>query len=153
EVSMVRWSMESRTELSRAERIRSGKISSMKLAGSFRSPESASSILRLNRLSRLASSPTARPPVALHTAASTYLPGATQDSRMSPNLCLNREMKASQILERTAVKYANCISYSDSGLVEFDTPDDFHETICFRTRFERPSLFTFEWQDYGPNRR
>lgn len=71
---------------------------------------------------------------------------------MSPNLCLNREMKASQILERTAVKYANCLSYSDSGLVEFDTPDDLHETICFRTRFERPSLFTFEWQDYGPNR-
>lgn len=61
-------------------------------------------------------------------------------------------MKASQILERTAEKYANCLNYCDSGLVEFDTPDDLHETICFRTRFERPSLFTFEWQDYGPNR-
>ncbi|MGD9682004.1 MAG: hypothetical protein AB7W16_12540 [Candidatus Obscuribacterales bacterium] len=59
-------------------------------------------------------------------------------------------MKATEILEKTIEKYAHCSSYSDSGLVEFDG-FEVPTMMRFRTRFRRPSLFTFEWKEEEPN--
>ncbi len=61
-------------------------------------------------------------------------------------------MDATQILNNLAEKYALCRSYCDEGEVEFDDVKGQIEHLQFKTRFERPDYFSFEWQDYGPRR-
>lgn len=62
-------------------------------------------------------------------------------------------MDPTHILQRVAEKYAQCRTYSDRGIVDFD---DVHgnkaERVEFRTQFIRPDYLCFEWQDYGPCR-
>ena len=57
-------------------------------------------------------------------------------------------MNARQILQNLSTKYAQCVTYSDSGRVKFDGDQE----IQFRTEFARPDFLIFEWQDYGPRR-
>lgn len=61
-------------------------------------------------------------------------------------------MNPAEVLDRLAEKYAQCRSYSDRGTVEFDDVEEKTQTLEFSTRFFRPTYFSFEWQDYGPNR-
>jgi hypothetical protein len=61
-------------------------------------------------------------------------------------------MEASLILQNLADRYSQCHTYSDSGIVDFDDVHGKKEQIEFRTCFIRPGYFSFEWQDYGPNR-
>lgn len=61
-------------------------------------------------------------------------------------------MQATHILDRLAEKYAQCSTYSDRGVVDFDGSAGNKEQLLFRTLFARPNYFSFEWQDYGPAR-
>lgn len=61
-------------------------------------------------------------------------------------------MEPSQILQGLADKYAQCRTYSDNGVVDFDDVKGNKEQIDFKTHFIRPQHFSFEWQDYGPRR-
>lgn len=61
-------------------------------------------------------------------------------------------MNATEILRRVAERYSQCLSYSDSGEVEFDDVDQKKERIKFTTEFVRPDYLHFQWQDYGPRR-
>jgi len=61
-------------------------------------------------------------------------------------------MEPHQILQSLADKYAQCRSYSDCGVVDFDDVKGNKEQLEFRTHFSRPNYFCFEWQDFGPRR-
>jgi outer membrane lipoprotein-sorting protein len=56
-------------------------------------------------------------------------------------------------MRRIAQSYAGCSSYQDTGVVEttFDeTTSGRIEKKPFKTYFQRPTLFRFEWIDYSP---
>jgi hypothetical protein len=56
------------------------------------------------------------------------------------------------ILARIADRYLNCRTYSDCGVVDFETVEGKPGSLEFRTQFIRPEYYSFEWQDYGPRR-
>lgn len=61
-------------------------------------------------------------------------------------------MNPTEVLRKVGERYSQCLSYSDSGEVEFDDVDQKKEHIEFKTEFVRPDYLQFQWQDYGPRR-
>lgn len=64
-----------------------------------------------------------------------------------------RRMTAQAIVKRMAQRYASCLSYQDTGVVE-TTHNEANsarvERMPFKTYFARPQFFRFEWIDYFP---
>lgn len=61
-------------------------------------------------------------------------------------------MNPTEILRKVGERYSQCLSYSDSGEVEFDDVHQNKEHIEFKSAFVRPDYLQFQWQDYGPRR-
>jgi hypothetical protein len=62
-------------------------------------------------------------------------------------------MQEKTILDKAKKVYQSCTSYSDCGLADLiDRNGNVIEQLKFRTEFQRPDFFRFDWQDYGPNR-
>jgi len=61
------------------------------------------------------------------------------------------EFDAQEILRRTAAAYRLFETYQDKGYVYSihnpGRPDEKHSTLAFKTTFQRPDLFRFEWRE------
>ncbi|MBS2008562.1 MAG: hypothetical protein JST01_16060 [Cyanobacteria bacterium SZAS TMP-1] len=69
---------------------------------------------------------------------------------------MSTEIDAQEILRRTAAAYRLFDTYQDSGYLYSihnpGRPDERHSTMAFRTTFQRPNLFRFEWRDKRKNK-
>jgi len=61
------------------------------------------------------------------------------------------ELDAQEILRRTAAAYRLFETYQDTGYVYSihnpGKPDERHSSLAFKTTFQRPDLFRFEWRE------
>lgn len=59
-------------------------------------------------------------------------------------------MDAADIMFKMAETYANCRSYQDRGIVrhfELEGEEDYRHRIAFKTSFNKPDAFYFEWAE------